>query len=68
MAELIPLCTAIVEVAAPLAVGDGPSGNRSVSAIHTVTVEGERCAARSPAPPPPTGWPAPARSASSTCA
>lgn len=42
MLELIPLCTMVVEVASPLAVGNGPAGARSVSDIHAVTVEGEK--------------------------
>ena len=42
MIELVPLCTALVEVSPPLAVGNGPLGGRSVSPIHTVTVAGDR--------------------------
>jgi hypothetical protein len=42
MVELIPLCTAVVEVGPSLAVGAGPAGGRSVGEILAVTVEGER--------------------------
>jgi hypothetical protein len=42
MIELIPLCTAIVEVEPTLPVGAGPAGARSVSAISAVTIVGER--------------------------
>lgn len=38
MIELIPLCTAVVDVAPPHAVG----GGRSVGDIRSVTLEGER--------------------------
>lgn len=41
MLELVPLCTAVVEVAAPLAVGSGPAGMRSVGHFNAVTIEGE---------------------------
>ncbi|MBV1686143.1 DUF3237 domain-containing protein [Novosphingobium sp. G106] len=42
MIELIPLCTAIIDVAPPLAVGAGPAGVRSISDIRSVRVEGDR--------------------------
>jgi hypothetical protein len=42
MLELIPLCTCVVDVAPPLAVGAGPAGGRSVSDIVSATVKGER--------------------------
>lgn len=42
MIELIPLCTAIVEVEPPLSVGAGPAGVRSIGAITAATVKGER--------------------------
>jgi hypothetical protein len=42
MLELVPLCTAVVEVAPPLAVGNGPAGMRSVGHFNAVTIEGER--------------------------
>lgn len=42
MIELVPLCTAVVEVAPSLAVGDTPAGARSIGAFLSVTVEGER--------------------------
>ncbi len=42
MIELVPLCTMQVELAPALAVGVGPAGDRSVGAIRTVTVAGER--------------------------
>ncbi len=42
MLDLIPLCTAVVEVASPLSIGAGPFGPRSVSAITSVTMLGDR--------------------------
>lgn len=42
MTEFVPLCTAIVEVGPNLAVGAGPSGDRSIGEIRAVTVTGER--------------------------
>lgn len=42
MLDLIPLCTAVVEVAPSLAVGDTPAGARSVGAFLSATVEGDR--------------------------
>ena len=42
MLELIPLCTAVVDVAPSLSVGAGPAGRRTVGHIHAVTLEGER--------------------------
>lgn len=42
MIELIPLCTAVVDVAPPLGVGAGPAGNRSIGEIRSVQLEGER--------------------------
>jgi hypothetical protein len=42
MLELIPLCTAVVDVAPPLGVGAGPAGNRSVGDLRSVEVEGQR--------------------------
>lgn len=42
MLELIPLCTATVEVAPPLSVGAGPAGNRSVGALTAARLEGDR--------------------------
>lgn len=42
MIELIPLCTAIVEVAPSLVVGAGAAGERSVGAFTGVTIKGER--------------------------
>ena len=41
MIELVPLCTAVVEVAPPHAVG----GARSIGEIRSVTLEGERMTA-----------------------
>jgi hypothetical protein len=42
MIDLIPLCTAVVEVEPTLPVGAGPAGPRSVSALSAVTITGER--------------------------
>ncbi len=42
MIELIPLCTAVVDVAPPLGVGAGPAGNRSIGDLRSVEVQGER--------------------------
>lgn len=42
MLELVPLCTAIVEVGPSLAIGDTPAGARSVGSFVSATVEGER--------------------------
>lgn len=42
MIELIPLCSGIVEVAPGLAIGSGPSGTRSVSAITAARFAGDR--------------------------
>ena len=42
MLELIPLCKAVVDVAPTLAVGAGPAGARSVSAIEAAVFEGDR--------------------------
>lgn len=42
MIELIPLCTAIVDVAPSLVVGAGAAGERSVGALTAVTIKGER--------------------------
>ncbi len=42
MIELIPLCTVVVDVEPSLSVGAGPAGVRSVGAISSVTVKGER--------------------------
>ena len=42
MLELVPLCTAFLELHPPLAVGTGPNGDRTIGAIRTITIEGER--------------------------
>lgn len=42
MLNLKPLCTAIVDVAPPLAVGATPWGNRAVGEIRAVTISGDR--------------------------
>lgn len=42
MIELVPLCTARVEVAPTMSVGTGPAGDRSVGELKSVTVTGER--------------------------
>lgn len=42
MIELVPLCTATVELAPTLAVGLGPAGERSVGELRAVTVKGDR--------------------------
>uniref|UniRef100_UPI0035C9D5C7 DUF3237 domain-containing protein n=1 Tax=uncultured Sphingomonas sp. TaxID=158754 RepID=UPI0035C9D5C7 len=42
MLNLVPLCTAVVDVAPTLSIGDTPAGARSVSDIRSVTIEGER--------------------------
>ncbi|HEX7819678.1 MAG TPA: DUF3237 domain-containing protein [Sphingobium sp.] len=42
MLNLKPLCTVVVDVAVPLAVGKTPGGNRSISDVKSVTVTGER--------------------------
>lgn len=42
MLELIPLGTAVVDVAPSLTVGAGPAGGRSVGHLRAVTIEGER--------------------------
>jgi len=42
MIELIPLCTAIANVEPTLAIGVGPNGARSVGAISSVSIKGER--------------------------
>ena len=42
MLDLVPLCTAVVEVAPTLSVGDTPAGARSISDLTAVTISGER--------------------------
>jgi hypothetical protein len=42
MIELIPLCTAVLDVAPPLAIGAGPAGGRSVGEIRAARLEGDR--------------------------
>lgn len=42
MIELKPLCTAIVDVDPPIAVGKTPAGIRSIGELKAVTVTGER--------------------------
>ena len=42
MIELIPLGTAVVDVAPPFAVGAGPAGNRSIGDIRSVEFTGDR--------------------------
>lgn len=42
MIELTPLFTAVVDVAPPLSIGTGPSGDRTVNHLRSVVVEGER--------------------------
>jgi hypothetical protein len=42
MLELIPLCTAVVQVGPSLMVGNSPAGHRSVGELTSVTIEGER--------------------------
>ena len=45
MLNLKPLCTAVVEVEAPLAVGQTPAGIRSIGAFRAATVTGEKISA-----------------------
>ncbi|MCW1428325.1 DUF3237 domain-containing protein [Novosphingobium sp. JCM 18896] len=42
MLELVPLGTAVVQVAPPLAVGAGPAGNRSIGELRSAEFAGER--------------------------
>lgn len=42
MTEFVPLCSAVLELAAPISVGIGPSGSRTVGAITSVSVSGAR--------------------------
>ena len=42
MIELVPLCSAVVEVGANLAIGEGPAGHRSVGEIRAARFDGER--------------------------
>lgn len=42
MLDLVPLCTAIVEVGPSLAIGDTPAGARSVGTFLSATIAGER--------------------------
>ena len=42
MIELAPLCIMIVDLEPTLAIGTGPSGDRSVGGIRAVTAAGER--------------------------
>ncbi|WP_298692791.1 DUF3237 domain-containing protein [uncultured Sphingomonas sp.] len=42
MIELIPLCTATMEASPALLVGTGPAGSRSIGALTSVTLEGDR--------------------------
>lgn len=42
MIELVPLCTAALELAPTLAVGIGPAGDRSIGEIRAAVVTGER--------------------------
>lgn len=42
MIELVPLCTARVEVLPTLSVGTGPAGDRSVGQLQSVTLTGAR--------------------------
>lgn len=45
MLDLKPLCTATVDVAAPIAVGKTPAGVRSIGEIRAATVTGEKISA-----------------------
>jgi Protein of unknown function (DUF3237) len=40
--ELVPLCTLHVQLKPPISVGTGPSGNRAIIEVASVTVTGER--------------------------
>lgn len=40
--KLVPLCSVVLDLAPSLAVGTGPAGDRSVGAIRSATVTGER--------------------------
>lgn len=42
MIELVPLCSVTLDLAPTLAVGTGPAGDRSVGAIRSATISGER--------------------------
>jgi hypothetical protein len=42
MLELVPLGTAVVNVAPALSVGAGPAGGRTVGHLESVTLEGDR--------------------------
>jgi hypothetical protein len=42
MLDLVPLCSAVVEVAPSLSIGTGPFGPRSIGAITLATITGER--------------------------
>lgn len=46
MLDLVPLCTVVVEVAPSVSIGNGPLGARSVGAITSATVSGERMQAK----------------------
>jgi hypothetical protein len=45
--ELVPLCTVDVTLAAPIVVGDGPSGLRLVFEVETMELSGDRLRGRS---------------------
>lgn len=45
MVEFIPLGTAVVEVDAPQTIGTGPAGARSIGALKSFRMEGERLSA-----------------------
>lgn len=42
MTEFVPLCTMTLDLAPSMAIGTGPSGDRSIGAIRAATVTGER--------------------------
>ena len=42
MIELVPLCTVTLGLAQSMAIGTGPSGDRSIGEIRSATVDGER--------------------------
>jgi hypothetical protein len=42
MIELVPLCQVTLDLAPSLAIGTGPAGDRSVGAIRSATIEGDR--------------------------
>ncbi len=40
--QLVPLCSLVLELAPSLAIGTGPAGDRSIGAIRSATITGER--------------------------